>query len=42
MSPGLIVVPQGLAIRQVVDELILIWAATDPEEWTNRIVYLPI
>ena len=33
-SPGLIVVPQGLAIRQVVDELILIWAATDPEEWT--------
>ena len=41
-SPGLIVVPQSLAVREVVDGLILIWAATQPEEWVNRIVYLPI
>lgn len=41
-SPGLIVVPQSLAIRDAADSLILIWAATDPEEWTNRIAYLPI
>ena len=41
-SPGLIVVPQSLALREVVDRLVLIWAATQPEEWTNRIVYLPI
>lgn len=41
-SPGVIVVAQSLATRQVVDELALIWAATDAEEWTNRIVYLPI
>jgi len=41
-SPGVIVVPQSLATRQVVDELALIWAATDAEEWVNRIVYLPI
>ena len=41
-SPGLIVVPQTLPVREVVDALILIWAATQPEEWVNRIVYLPI
>jgi hypothetical protein len=40
-SPGVIVVPQSLATRQVV-ELALIWAATDAEEWVNGIVYLPI
>jgi len=41
-SPGLIVVPQNLPVREVVDALILIWAATQAEEWINRIAYLPI
>jgi hypothetical protein len=41
-SPGLIVVPQSLAIREVTDTLILIWAATTAEDWTNRMVYLPV
>lgn len=41
-SPGLIVVPQHLAISEVAEDLILIWTATAPEEWTNRIVFLPI
>ena len=41
-SPGLIVVPQHLAISEVAEDLILIWTATAPEEWTNRIVFPPI
>lgn len=41
-SPGLIVIPQSLAIREVADTLSLIWTATAADEWTNRIVYLPI
>ena len=41
-SPGLIVVPQILAIRDAADALILIWEVTQPEEWVNRVVYLPI
>ena len=41
-STGLIVVPQILAIRDAADALILIWEVTKPEEWVNRIVYLPI
>jgi hypothetical protein len=41
-SPGVVVVPQYLPVREAADDLILIWAATRPEEWVNRIAYLPI
>ncbi len=41
-SPGLLVVPQTLAIRDASDALILIWAVTKPEEWVNRVAYLPV
>lgn len=41
-SPGLIVVPQHLPLGEVADDLILIWTATDAEEWTDRIAFLPI
>jgi hypothetical protein len=41
-SPGLLVVPQHLALRQVADDLILIWTATEADEWFNRVVFLPI
>ncbi len=41
-SPGLLVVPQHLAASLVVEELLLIWAATEADEWLNRIVYLPL
>jgi hypothetical protein len=41
-SPGLIVVPQHLAIGTAADDLILIWTATRVEEWSNRIAFLPI
>ena len=36
------VVPQHLAVSAVVDDLLLIWAATKAEEWANRICYLPL
>jgi len=41
-SPGLIIVPQHLPLREAADDLILIWTATNAEEWTNRIAFLPI
>ena len=41
-SPGVIVVPQSLAVVTVLEELVLIWAASQAEEWTDRIVYLPL
>lgn len=41
-SPGLIIVPQHLPLREVADDLILISTATEAEEWTDRIAFLPI
>jgi len=41
-SPGLIVVPQDLPIGAVIDDLILMWTATEADEWTDRIAFLPI
>jgi hypothetical protein len=41
-SPGLLVVPQYLPISVAVEELLLIWSASDAEEWTNRVCYLPL
>jgi hypothetical protein len=37
-----IIIQQSLAVRDTVDTLILIWAATAADEWKNRIVYLPV
>ena len=39
--PGVFLVSQDEAIAVVVDELVLIWAASDAQEWENRIVKLP-
>jgi hypothetical protein len=40
-SPGLLVVPQQLAVASVVEDLRLIWFATEAEEWVNRVSFLP-
>ena len=41
-SPGVLLVPQHLPVPEVVDQLILIWAASDADEWLNRICRLPL
>ncbi len=41
-SPGVIIVPQLLASNIVVDDLILIWMATEADEWINRLAYFPL
>jgi hypothetical protein len=41
-SPGLLVVPQHLAVAAVTEELLSIWFSTDAEEWINRISFLPL
>jgi hypothetical protein len=41
-SPGVLVVPQHLSIAVVVEDLLLIWNATEAEEWINRICFLPL
>jgi predicted nuclease of predicted toxin-antitoxin system len=41
-SPGVLLVPQHLSIAEAVEEIVLLWYATDASEWTNRIVWLPL
>jgi hypothetical protein len=36
-SSGVIVIPQKLPVRTAVEDLILIWTASEAEEWINRI-----
>lgn len=40
-NPGLFIAPQRHAIGEIVESLLLVWTASQPEEWRNRIVYLP-
>jgi hypothetical protein len=41
-SAGLIVVRQSLPIRAVVDDLLLVNAVTEPDDWINRLAFLPL
>ena len=41
-SPGLLVIPQSLSVAAAVEDLMLIWSATEAEEWVNRISILPL
>jgi hypothetical protein len=39
---GLFLAPQSRAVRAVAESLVLIWAASQAEEWQDRIIYLPM
>ena len=39
---GLFVVPQCAAVGEVIESLVVIWAASQAEEWHDRIAYLPL
>ena len=41
-SPGVFIVPQNLPIADAVEELLLIWAASEADEWTNVFASLPL
>ena len=41
-SSGAIVIPQKLPIRAAVEELLLIWMASEAKEWINRLQVLPL
>jgi hypothetical protein len=41
-SPGLIIVSQDLDIGAAIEELLLIWLATDAEEWVERVGFVPV
>jgi hypothetical protein len=40
--PGLIIVPQNLPEGEAIEELLMIWAASHPDELVNQVTWLPI
>jgi predicted nuclease of predicted toxin-antitoxin system len=41
-SSGVIIVSRKLSTEVIIEELLLIWAASSAEEWVNRIAKLPL
>ena len=41
-SPGVFLVKQRTPLVQVIEELVLVWTASDPEDWANRILEMPL
>lgn len=41
-SPGLLIVSQKEATLVIIEELLLVWTASEAEEWVNRIAVIPL
>jgi hypothetical protein len=41
-SSGVFLVPQSLHIGTAIEELLLIWQASEASEWENRLEWLPL
>jgi hypothetical protein len=41
-SPGVFIIAQTVSIRVAIEELLLVWAASESAEWRNLIVELPL
>lgn len=41
-STGVLIVPQSLPVLEAAEDLLLIWVASTPNDWENRIGYLPL
>ncbi|MCA1625304.1 MAG: hypothetical protein LC778_16205 [Acidobacteria bacterium] len=41
-STGVLIVPQTLSLKTVIQELLMVWLASEAEEWINRISYIPL
>jgi Domain of unknown function (DUF5615) len=41
-SAGVFLVPQSLDVRTAIEELLLIWLASEASEWENRLEWLPL
>jgi predicted nuclease of predicted toxin-antitoxin system len=41
-SPGVFLIPQSLNVRTAIEELLLIWLASDASEWEDRLEWLPL
>jgi predicted nuclease of predicted toxin-antitoxin system len=41
-SPGVCIIAQSVSIRAAIEALVLVWSASESEEWCNLIIELPL
>jgi len=41
-SPGVIIVSQDLDIGAAIEDLLIIWASSDADEWRNQLGFVPL
>lgn len=41
-SPGVVLLRGGISIADAIDDLLLIWNASEAEEWIDRLVWIPL
>jgi hypothetical protein len=41
-SPGLIIVPQDLDVGAAIEDVLLIWVATEAAEWVQQLGFVPV
>jgi hypothetical protein len=41
-SAGVFLIPDRVPVALAIDDLVLIWSASDAAEWRNRLVWLPL
>ena len=41
-SPGVFLIPQSLELGRAIEELVIVWLASDPSDWEGRLVWFPI
>ena len=41
-SPGVVIVSQNLDIGAAIEDLLMIWAATEAEEWGDQLGVVPV
>jgi hypothetical protein len=39
--PGVILISQKTSVAEAIESLVLVWLASEPAEWVNRICQLP-
>jgi len=42
ISPGVALLREGISIATAIEELSLIWVASEADEWTNRLLWIPL
>lgn len=41
-SPGVLIAPQGAPVGRVIESILLVWIASEADQWVDRIAWLPI